>query len=37
MGEPADRALVATARTLSVPLLTADARILAYPHARSLS
>lgn len=30
--EPADRILVATARLLNVPLLTADAKILVYPH-----
>lgn len=30
--DPADRILVATARLLRVPLLTADAKILDYPH-----
>lgn len=35
--DPADRILVATARVLGVPLLTADAKILAYPHVTTLS
>ena len=30
--DPADELIVATARTLNLPLLTADAKILAYPH-----
>lgn len=30
--DPADRMLVATARLLGIPLLTADAAILRYPH-----
>ena len=30
--DPADRFLVATARTLGCPLLTTDGKILAYPH-----
>jgi PIN domain nuclease of toxin-antitoxin system len=35
--DPADRILVATARALNVPLLTADAKILAYPHVHCLT
>jgi PIN domain nuclease of toxin-antitoxin system len=34
--DPADRILVATARLLGLTLVTADERILAYPHARVL-
>jgi PIN domain nuclease of toxin-antitoxin system len=34
--DPADRILIATARTLGLTLLTADQRILAYPHVDSL-
>jgi PIN domain nuclease of toxin-antitoxin system len=34
--DPADRILVATARRESLTLLTADDRILAYPHVRTL-
>lgn len=30
--DPADQIIVATARVLGVPLLTADERILQYPH-----
>jgi PIN domain nuclease of toxin-antitoxin system len=30
--DPADQLLVATARVLGLPLLTVDARIVAYPH-----
>jgi PIN domain nuclease of toxin-antitoxin system len=30
--DPSDQLLVATARVLQYPLLTVDARILAYPH-----
>ena len=30
--DPADQLLVATARILEIPLLTADAKILDYPH-----
>lgn len=30
--DPADQMIVATARVLHYPLLTIDARILAYPH-----
>ena len=33
--DPADRVLVATARTYQATLLTADERILAYQHART--
>lgn len=32
--DPADQIIVATARVLDIPLLTADQRILAYPHVR---
>lgn len=35
--DPADQIIVATARVLDCPLLTADARILAYPRARILN
>ena len=34
--DPADRILVATARTRNLTLVTADERILAYPHAPCL-
>jgi PIN domain nuclease of toxin-antitoxin system len=34
--DPADRILVATARRESLTLLTADARILSYPHVKTL-
>ena len=34
--DPADRFLVATARALGVPLVTADRRIRAYPHVESV-
>jgi PIN domain nuclease of toxin-antitoxin system len=30
--DPADRFLVATARILNIPIVTQDAKILAYPH-----
>jgi PIN domain nuclease of toxin-antitoxin system len=30
--DPADQLIVATARVLGVPLLTVDAKIVAYPH-----
>lgn len=33
--DPADRLLVATARLLGLQLVTADERILAYPHVRT--
>jgi len=32
--DPADQIIVATARVLDAPLLTADTKILAYPHVR---
>ncbi len=35
--DPADQIIVATARLLDCPLLTADDRILAYPHVRLMS
>ena len=34
--DPADQIIVATARLHDCPLLTVDARILAYPHVRLL-
>jgi PIN domain nuclease of toxin-antitoxin system len=34
--DPADRIIVATARRLAVPLVTADEKIHAYPHVRTL-
>ena len=34
--DPADRCLVAQARELNIPLVTADSKIRAYPHLRSL-
>jgi len=34
--DPADRILVATARLLSCPVVTADRRILDYPHVRTI-
>jgi len=34
--DPADQLIVATARILDCPLLTADARILNYPHVSTL-
>ena len=34
--DPADRFLVAQARELNIPLVTADSKIRAYPHVRSL-
>ena len=34
--DPADRLVVATARRYAVPLVTADEKILAYPHVRTL-
>lgn len=30
--DPADQMIVATARVLSLPLLTMDAKMIAYPH-----
>jgi PIN domain nuclease of toxin-antitoxin system len=35
--DPADRILVATARALDIPILTADAKILSYSHVRTLA
>jgi PIN domain nuclease of toxin-antitoxin system len=35
--DPADRILVATARAFDIPILTVDAKILAYPHVRTLT
>jgi PIN domain nuclease of toxin-antitoxin system len=35
--DPADRLIVATARILNAPLLTADSKILGYPHVRHLA
>ena len=35
--DPADELIVATARLLKLPLLTADSKILAYPHVSLLS
>jgi PIN domain nuclease of toxin-antitoxin system len=34
--DPADRLIVATARKLAAPLLTADEKILAYPHVQTI-
>ncbi len=34
--DPADQILVATARVLSIPLLTADRKILEYPYVETL-
>lgn len=34
--DPADRMIVATARKLSVPLVTQDEKIRAYPHVRTI-
>lgn len=34
--DPADRILVATARLLSCPIVTADRKILDYPHVKTL-
>jgi PIN domain nuclease of toxin-antitoxin system len=35
--DPADELIVATSRILKIPLLTADAKILGYPHVTLLS
>lgn len=35
--DPADQMIVATARILDVPILTADSKILAYPHVRKVA
>lgn len=34
--DPADQMIVATARTFDCPLLTADAKLLSYPHVKTL-
>ena len=34
--DPADQIIVATARTHNIPLATVDAKILAYPHVKTL-
>lgn len=34
--DPADRLIVAAARRLSAPVVTADARLLDYPHVKTL-
>lgn len=34
--DPADRLITATARKLGAPLVTADERIRAYPHVRTV-
>lgn len=34
--DPADRLIVALALTLDAPLVTADERILAYPHVKTI-
>ena len=34
--DPADRMIVATARDLGAPVVTADAKIIAYPHVRTI-
>ena len=34
--DPADRIIVATARSLGAPLVTADEKIRAYPHLRTI-
>jgi len=34
--DPADRIIVATARQFAAPLLTADEKILAYPHVQTI-
>lgn len=34
--DPADRMIVATARSLAVPLVTKDEKILAYPHVKTI-
>lgn len=36
-GDPANQSIVATARIHSIPLLTADAKILNYPHVTLLT
>lgn len=34
--DPADRIIVATARKFASPVVTADTRIISYPHARTI-
>ncbi len=34
--DPADRMIVATARKLNAPLITADRKVLAYPHVNTI-
>lgn len=34
--DPADRILVATARSMAIPFLTADQRLIDYPHVVTL-
>jgi len=34
--DPADRLIVATARKLAIPVVTADEKIRAYPHVRTI-
>ena len=34
--DPADRWIVATSQTLGAPLVTADAKILKYPHVATI-
>jgi len=34
--DPADQLIVATARVYNVPLLTADGKILSYPHVQTI-
>lgn len=34
--DPADRMIIATARTIKVPLITADKKILDYPHVNTI-
>jgi len=34
--DPADQLIVATARIYDVPLLTADGKVLAYPHVQTI-
>jgi PIN domain nuclease of toxin-antitoxin system len=35
--DPADQLIVATARIFNVPLLTQDAKLLAYPHVETIA
>lgn len=35
--DPADRIIVATARKLAIPLITADEKIINYPHVKTIS